>query len=175
MTHPLALFRYCPKCGSSEFYIHDEKSKQCQQCQFVYYFNSSTAVVAIITTENNELLVCRRAKDPEKGTLDLPGGFVDLSETAEEAVIREVKEETNLQVSSLQFLFSYPNIYHYSGFVIHTVDLFFSCNVKNFSQLNAFDDISESFFLSKDQINISEFGLVSIKAGIEKWLAMGYK
>lgn len=70
------------------------------------------------------MLVVRRAKDPAKGTLDLPGGFVDLHESAEEAVRREVKEETGLDVKSSRYLFSIPNIYLYSGFEVHTEDLF---------------------------------------------------
>ena len=91
MEHPLSQFRYCPKCGSEHFEIHNEKSKQCKDCGFVYYFNSSAATVALILNGRNELLVCRRAKEPAKGTLDLPGGFIDMAETGEEGVAREVK------------------------------------------------------------------------------------
>ena len=86
MEHPLSQFKYCPKCGSEHFNIHNEKSKQCTNCGFVYYFNPSSATVALILNKKNELLVCRRAKDPAKGTLDLPGGFIDMNETAEEGV-----------------------------------------------------------------------------------------
>ena len=75
MEHPLSQFRYCPKCGSEHFDIHNEKSKQCKDCGFVYYFNPSSASVALILNKQNELLVCRRAKEPAKGTLDLPGGY----------------------------------------------------------------------------------------------------
>ena len=46
--HPLELFKYCPKCGSSHFEIHNEKSKHCADCGFTYYFNSSAATVAFI-------------------------------------------------------------------------------------------------------------------------------
>ena len=81
MEHPLSQFRYCPKCGSEHFDIHNEKSKQCKDCGFVYYFNPSSASVALILNKQNELLVCRRAKEPAKGTLDLPGGFIDMAET----------------------------------------------------------------------------------------------
>ena len=98
MEHPLNQFKYCPKCGSAAFEIHNEKSKQCTDCGFVYYFNPSSATVALILNEKDELLVCRRAKEPAKGTLDLPGGFIDMNETGEEGVSREVEEETGLKV-----------------------------------------------------------------------------
>ena len=42
MEHPLNQFKYCPKCGSAAFEIHNEKSKQCTDCGFVYYFNPSS-------------------------------------------------------------------------------------------------------------------------------------
>lgn len=86
MKHPLDLFQYCPECGSSHFEINNEKSKKCTNCGFVYYFNPSAATVALIQNDQNELLVCRRAKEPAKGTLDLPGGFIDMNETGEEGV-----------------------------------------------------------------------------------------
>ena len=87
--HPLELFKYCPKCGSPSFVENNEKSKRCNDCGFVYYFNASSATVAFILNEKEELLVCRRAKEPAKGTLDLAGGFVDRFETGEEGVARE--------------------------------------------------------------------------------------
>lgn len=124
MEHPLSQFKYCPKCGSARFEIHNDKSKQCADCGFVYYFNPSAATVALILNERNELLVCRRAKEPAKGTLDLPGGFIDMAETGAEGVSREVKEETGMEVTKTEYLFSLPNIYIYSGFPVHTLDLF---------------------------------------------------
>lgn len=96
MKHPLEKFKYCPVCGSKDFAINDFKSKKCGHCGFTYYFNSSASTVAFILNERDELLVCKRAQEPAKGTLDLTGGFVDLGETAEEAITREVKEETGL-------------------------------------------------------------------------------
>ena len=114
--HPLVLFRYCPRCGSSRFEEHNEKAKKCRDCGFVYYFNSCSATVALILNSRNELLVTRRAKEPAKGTFDLPGGFIDMYETGEEGVAREVKEETGFTVRQSTYLFSLPNIYPFSGF-----------------------------------------------------------
>ena len=85
MSHPLHQFTYCPKCGARTFVERNEKAKQCTTCGFVYYFNPSSAVACFIRNSKGELLLVRRAKEPAKGTLDLPGGFVDMYESAEDA------------------------------------------------------------------------------------------
>ena len=169
--HPLETFKYCPKCGSGHFVEKDVKSKTCKNCLFTYYFNSSAAVATFITNEKGELLVARRAKEPAKGTLDLPGGFIDMYETAEEAVVREVKEETGITINSIHYLFSIPNLYLYSGFEVHTVDLFFQCSVKDSVDFRPEDDVSELFFLNRSEINPDLFGLDSIKKAIQVWLS----
>ena len=151
MEHPLNQFKYCPKCGSAAFEIHNEKSKQCTDCGFVYYFNPSSATVALILNEKDELLVCRRAKEPAKGTLDLPGGFIDMKETGEEGVSREVEEETGLKVKKATYLFSL-------------------CQVEDTSHFEAMDDVADSFFVPLCQINPEEFGLGSIKKGLKRFL-----
>ncbi len=170
MQHPLDQFRYCPKCGSPHFRIHNEKSKHCDDCGFTYYFNSSAATVAIILNDKKEILVCRRAKDPAKGTLDLPGGFIDLHETGEEGIAREVKEETGMEVTECVYLFSLPNLYEYSGFTVHTLDMFFGCKVDDTSKLEAHDDVAECFFLPFDKLKPEDFGLSSIRKGIMRLL-----
>lgn len=169
--HPFSQFHYCPECGSDRFVIHNEKSKRCEQCSFVYYFNSSAATVALILNERNELLVCRRAKDPAKGTLDLPGGFIDMYETAEEGVTREVLEETGLVVKEAIYQFSLPNTYVYSGFEVHTLDMFFLCQVAHTNHIEAYDDVTDSFFLPLSEIHADDFGLASIRKGLEMFVA----
>ncbi|MCC8144991.1 MAG: NUDIX domain-containing protein [Bacteroidales bacterium] len=168
--HPLSLFKYCPKCGSSHFVENNFKSKRCETCKFVYYFNSSAATAAFILNKDDKLLVAKRAKDPSKGTLDLPGGFIDLYETAEEAIKREIAEETGLTIEKFNYLFSLPNIYPYSGFEVHTVDLFFQCHINDFSMMQAHDDVEELFFLDKKEIKPELFGLKSIRKAVEIWL-----
>ena len=167
--HPLDLFKYCPKCGSSHFAVNDEKSKKCADCGFVYYFNASAATVAFILNDKDELLVCRRAKEPAKGTLDLTGGFVDMYETGEEGVAREVKEETGLQVTEARYLFSYPNTYLYSGFLVHTLDQFFLCKVRSMAEVEAMDDVAESFWVPIRDIKPDLFGLDSIRQGVTRF------
>ena len=149
------------------FEINNEKSKRCADCEFVYYFNPSAATVALIMNERNELLVCRRAKDPAKGTLDLPGGFIDMAETGEEGVSREVKEETGMEVKKAEYLFSLPNIYVYSGFTVHTLDLFFRCTVTDTLPLPSNGLCPQNvFFLPLKDIHTEDFGLSSIRKGV---------
>ena len=168
--HPLDKFHYCPVCGSAHFGENNEKSKHCAQCGFTYYFNPSAATVAFILNSRGELLVCRRAKDPGKGTLDLPGGFIDMYETGEEGVSREVMEETGLTVTRTQYLFSLPNTYLYSGFLVHTLDQFFLCSVEDDTELAALDDVAESWWIPLDKVNPALFGLDSVRQGVERFL-----
>ncbi|MDR2951507.1 MAG: NUDIX domain-containing protein [Prevotella sp.] len=166
--HPLAQFKFCPKCGSERFVENNFKSKKCENCGFVYYFNSSSSTIALIINEDKELLVATRAHEPSKGTLDLPGGFVDLDETGEEAVIREVKEETHLDVLDVRYLFSIPNRYVYSGFEVHTLDLVYLCKVENTQNLQAEDDVAKLQFIKINELNPDLFGLLSVKEVIKE-------
>ena len=95
------------------------------------------------------------------------GGRVKFGETAEEAVAREIKEETGLSVTNAQYLFSLPNTYLYSGFEVHTIDLFFLCQVTSLQLLVPQDDVESCQFMSKEQIHPENFGLASIQKGIK--------
>ena len=171
MNHPLDQFEYCPQCGAKTFLVQNEKAKKCATCGFVYYFNPSAAVACFIKNQAGELLVVRRSKDPAKGTLDLPGGFVDMHESAEDAIRREIQEETNLNITACCYLFSIPNIYRYAGFDVHTLDLFFECTVTDFEQAKADDDAAEIVILRPEKLSPDDFGLTSIKEGIKRYLS----
>jgi len=168
--HILEKFFFCPVCGSSRFEPSSEKSKQCWLCGFEYFLNPSTSTVAVIVNEKNELLVVKRAKEPARNTLDLPGGFCDCGESAEDGVIREVKEETGLQVCHSEFLFSLPNVYPYSGFNVYTTDLFFLCRVESSENARAMDDAGEIMWIPWDKIDPENFGLNSIRKGVMQLL-----
>ena len=106
-THPFRVLKYCPKCGSSKFTISGEKSFKCGSCAFHFFINSSTAVAALISDGKGKLMLVTRGIEPDYGKLDLPGGFVDPGETAENAVIRELEEELGLKTKSLKYIVSF--------------------------------------------------------------------
>ena len=167
--HPLHLFKHCPKCGSKRFVEHDFKSKRCEECGFIYYFNPLAATVAIIINDHDEMLVATRSKEPAKGTFDLPGGFCDSYETAEEGVAREVLEETGLKITATEYLFTIPNIYNYSGMELHTMDLFFLCKTEDSGTPIANDDVAELRWIKIDELESKDFGLLSISKSIDKF------
>lgn len=73
--------------------------------------NRGVSVDAIVVNEHGELLLIRRGVEPFKGSWALPGGYVDWDETVEEAVARELKEETTLDAVSMVLIgvFSKPS------------------------------------------------------------------
>ena len=172
MKHPLEKFKYCPVCGSAHFVVNNFKSKKCEDCGFTYYANPCSATAAFIVNDKEELLVVRRAKEPAKDTLDLPGGFCDMGETVEEGMIREIKEETGLEVTDIQYLFSSPNEYVYSGMVIHTLDMDYLARVHCDSvAVTAHDDAAEAMWIPINKVNPAEFGLTSIRNAVIRFLS----
>jgi len=171
VEHPLEAFKYCPVCGSAHFEVNNFKSKKCRDCGFTYYANPCSATAAFIVNDNDEMLVVRRAKEPAKGTLDLPGGFVDMGETVEEGMIREIKEETGLDITNIQYLFSSPNVYVYSGMGVHTLDMDYLARVHgSVPAIKAADDAAEALWIPIAQVNPAEFGLTSIRNAVIRFL-----
>ena len=164
-------FRFCPACGAGALERHSEKSVRCAGCGFLYYFNAAAAVAALITDREGRLLVTRRAHDPVRGTLDLPGGFVDARESAEEALQREIREELNLEITGLRYLFSVSNIYDYQRVRYHTLDMAFTCEVHDLAALQTSDEVADVLFLRRAELDVSAFGLASIKEIITRFRA----
>ena len=174
MKHPLDKFTYCPVCGSPHFVVNNFKSKRCQDCGFTYYANPCSATAAFIVNDHQEMLVVRRGKEPAKGTLDLPGGFVDMYETVEDGMRREIKEETGLDVKDIQYLFSSPNVYEYSGMGVHTLDMDYLVRVHGDSvAVTAADDAAEAFWIPIKDVNPAEFGLDSIRNAVIRFIKEG--
>lgn len=118
-------FKFCPDCGSRNIQNVKMRKWLCPDCSFELYNNVAAAVGLICADKDGNVLFERRAKDPRKGFLALPGGFVDPDETAEEACVRECIEECGVKPDSLKFICSFPNTYEYRNITYKTCDLFF--------------------------------------------------
>lgn len=168
--HVLDKFRYCPVCGSKHFKEETAKSKRCSNCGFEYFLNPSSATAAFILNDKGELLIERRKEEPGRGTLDLPGGFCDMDETSEQGVLREIKEETGLELEAPQYLFSLPNIYRYCGFDVPTMDAFFLFHVASGLEVKPGDDAAELMWTPLADIHTEQFGLRSIRRALHRFL-----
>ena len=112
-----------------------------------------------------------RAHEPAKGLWDLPGGFVDPGETAEQALAREIKEELNLDIASMEYFASAANEYTYKGITYSTVDVVFVCQIADFSTMKALDEIQKVLFIPTNKIDFSRLAFASTRTIMEKYIA----
>ena len=110
---------------------------KCNDCGFTLYNNVAAAVGLVIQNKNGKVLFEKRAKEPRKGFLALPGGFVDPNETAEEACFRECKEEIGVEPLSVKYIATFPNTYEYKNVLYKTCDIFFEAVLPENAELHA--------------------------------------
>jgi len=150
--NPTKIFNYCPVCGSGEFETIGKRAKKCKKCSFTYYFNVASAVAGLIFDTSGKLLLVRRGIQPFLGKMDLPGGFVEPFETAEESLSREIKEELGITVKKMEYCCSFPNEYPFSGVDIFTLDFAFRIEIDPSVEMTPHDDISGFKFYKPDDI-----------------------
>lgn len=168
MKHPLESFGYCPRCGTAGLEHVHGRAIHCAACELTYFHNVAAAVACFVRDAAGRLLVVRRGREPAKGTLDLPGGFVDPLETVDEAVARELREETGLEPLRQRLLFSLPNIYPYSGVEVYTADLFYEVEVASLEGAVPMDDVAELVVVAPEELRAEDFGLQSIRQAVAR-------
>lgn len=90
--------RFCPLCGEQlERIPHDGRMRlKCARCNRIQYENPVPATAAVVLTDEDHLLLVKRAMEPRAGEWCLPGGFLEVDETPGQGVLRELQEETGL-------------------------------------------------------------------------------
>lgn len=100
--------RYCIKCGK----IATKKNDSLYACEAGHenWINPAVGVSAYVI-KNSSVLFGVRSHDPGMGKLDVPGGFVEVHESAEQAAIRETKEEFGIDIAIERCFGTYTSIY----------------------------------------------------------------
>lgn len=91
--------RYCQACGAAVDDPDDEGGATCGSCGRTWYQNMAPTVGAAIV-KNGKALATIRAVDPEKGKVDIPGGFLRMAEEPIAGLEREVMEELGIEIET---------------------------------------------------------------------------
>jgi mutator protein MutT len=67
--------------------------------------------VGVMVFRDGKILLGRRAREPRKGQWSIPGGTIELGETAREAAIREIREEFNVEIEAIQLLDVFDRVF----------------------------------------------------------------
>lgn len=92
-------YTYCPLCRSSLVKKAREGTLRlvCEECGWVHYMNPLPSVAGLVFTDDRgHILLVKRGEAPKKNSWALPTGFMEQNERCEQAVIRELHEETGL-------------------------------------------------------------------------------
>lgn len=161
---PIDHFRHCPGCGSAA--TVGTNPFRCSACRFTYYFNPTVSAGAFLTDAIGRYLVIRRAKEPAKGLLGIPGGFIDIGEKAEDALCREAREEVGLEIADVRFLGSFPNQYFYKGVTYPVCDLLFTGTAVNPESARELDGVAGIEWRTLESLREDEFAFDSMKAAL---------
>jgi len=168
---PSQFFHHCPRCGAKQPAPSEgNASFACAACGFTFYFSAAIATAVFIERDDGRLLFIRRAKEPARGRLVPPGGFVDLGETAEDAVRREVREEAGLELEDIRFLCSQPNQYFYRDVTYPVLDFFFMARTVAAEHARALDDVVSLGWYRPDDVDVDELAFPSMKAAWRVWI-----
>jgi ADP-ribose pyrophosphatase YjhB (NUDIX family) len=159
----IAAYTHCPICGSADYRLEPAGQRHCQACGYRDFNNPIVAVAALILDSADNLLLIRRAKDPAKGKLALPGGFVDANETLEQAIHREIAEEIGLSLTSLAYLTSHPNDYRYRGLARPVCDVFFTAHAESFSVVLQREEVTDWQLRPLADMNPAELAFDSMR------------
>jgi len=115
-----STINYCWECGgkAESVFADGRVRKVCTECETILYENPFPTTAALVVNSNDELLLVKRSVRPAKGHWCLPGGFLELGESPEQGVLRELKEETNLDGEVESLIGIQPSLHGFWGDVV---------------------------------------------------------
>ncbi len=162
---PADVFRHCPRCSAVNPAKPGTNPFRCGGCGLTYFFNPTVSAAAYIFDPAGRALFIRRAKEPAKGKLAIPGGFIDFGETAEEALRREVREEVGVEIDRPTYLGSWTNEYPYQGVTYPVVDLVFTATAVDPGAAKSLDAVAGFEWKPLAEVDPDELAFPSLRGG----------
>jgi ADP-ribose pyrophosphatase YjhB (NUDIX family) len=146
----LTGWRSCPRCG--ERVENDGKQAKCDACGSVFYAEPAPAVSVLLLDDDGRILLARRACEPDSGLWDLPGGFIEEDEHPLDAIRRELREETGLEVEPGSFLTCYIDSYRDGSWNASALSLVWEARIASDGEPVPSDDVSELRWFDRDEL-----------------------
>jgi ADP-ribose pyrophosphatase YjhB (NUDIX family) len=140
---------FCPRCRAE--LAAGSARVECRACGFVAYANPKPTATAVCVDDRGRVLLARRAIEPYLGAWDLPGGFVEEHEHPLDALRRELREETGLEVEPGDFLGVWIDRYGGESTAQTTLNLFWIARVTG-GEPHAADDVSELRWFASNEL-----------------------
>jgi ADP-ribose pyrophosphatase YjhB (NUDIX family) len=163
-------WRHCPRCGAGLRRAvppgDDEERLLCPECGLVLYENPAPTASAIVVDAGGRVLLARRGIDPFRGLWDIPGGFVKPGEEGEQAVRRELREETGLEIVPGAVLAIIPDTYGADGTA--TLNVFYLATARG--DPRPASDVAELRWFAPDALPPrSELAFACVADALERW------
>lgn len=171
-SHPLPYteMNFCRRCGKQMHATTPQTIFECDNGHVIYNMMATGTDVLLFNTKG-ELLVIRRAIDPGKGMLDVPGGFSVLGETLEDTLAREIDEEVGIsadQYSELEYVTNGVDAYPYKGETFQVLVVVYRAILNDNVVPVARDDAMSYEFIPLDAINPDEFFSTSLQKALQQ-------
>jgi ADP-ribose pyrophosphatase YjhB (NUDIX family) len=161
-------YTYCPRCGAplAEGIKFGRPRRFCRYCGFIHFVDPKVAVGALIS-DGTQVLLVRRAAVPKIGCWALPAGYMDADELPEEAIAREIAEETGLTIRILGLLGIAP----LAGWTERRGILLLYRAEPVGGELAAGDDVSDVCWFERHEIPWNDLAFESTAQSLREWAA----
>jgi ADP-ribose pyrophosphatase YjhB (NUDIX family) len=163
----LSRWRFCPVCKAG-LRVDEGTRAECAECGFTAWASSKPTACALCVDGEGRVLLARRASEPDKGLWDLPGGFLEEGEHPLDALRRELREETGLEVEPGEFLGIWMDRYGSGDDAHATLNLYWSARLLG-GEPEPADDVSELTWFGADELPPAEATAFHISEVLAAW------